>query len=407
MTDTSIIEQLGRKYDSFYLYNENIIKQSINELKDSFPGIDFLYSIKCNPEKHVLKSVFCEGFGADAASYGEVVRAKEAGLAADRIYFSAPGKTSADIERAIGESVIIADSLNEIEKIDAIAGQKGINIAIGVRINPSFSYYGEIGTAGASKFGIDEDQLIGFIKDFPYKNVRINGIHVHLKSQELDASAIVNYYKKVTALTVRISKALGAPLDYVNMGSGIGITFSSDDRPIDIKKLGSDTLHALKDFCSSFPMTRVIIETGRYVSGKSGTYVTKVIDKKVSHGTTYLILKNTLNGFVRPSVINMALLHSQGSVPAPWEPMFTCVGAFRYKALKEGPADEKVTLVGNLCTSTDMVAQDIMMPHMEIGDLIMMDNAGAYAAVMSPMQFASLEPPKELFLTTQGKILGE
>lgn len=88
-----------------------------------------------------------------------------------------------------------------------------------------------------------------------------------------------------------------------------------------------------------------------------------------------------------------------------WEPMFTSVDAFQYSALKDSPADEQVTLVGNLCTSTDMVADGIMMPHLEPGDLIIMNNAGAYAAVMTPMQFASLEPPKQLFLTVDGRVL--
>ena len=189
------------------------------------------------------------------------------------------------------------------------------------------------------------------------------------------------------------------------MGSGIGITFSPEDKAIDIAALGSQAKACLDEFRKANPHTMVIIETGRYASGKSGIYVTKVLDRKVSHGKTFLILKNTLNGFVRPALTNMARLHAGDRDAAMWEPMFTSIDAFQYSALKDGPADEKVTLVGNLCTSTDMVVDGIMMPHLEPGDLIIMNNAGAYAAVMTPMQFASLEPPKQLFLTVDGRVL--
>lgn len=400
-----VIKKQAEQYDSFYLYDENVIKENVRSLKKAFPEVEFLYSIKCNPERHVLDSIFAEGFGADAASLGEVIKAKDAGLPKEKIYYSAPGKTVKDIREAIGYSVIIADSLYEMENIDRISAERNTVTDIGVRINPAFSYFGEDGTAGPSKFGIDEDQFYGFLENTRLKNIRITGLHVHLRSQELDPAAILRYYEKMTMLASRIKAALGAELEYVNMGSGIGITFSPEDKAIDIAALGSHAKACLDEFRKANPHTRVIIETGRYASGKSGIYVTKVLDRKVSHGKTFLILKNTLNGFVRPALTNMARLHAGDRDAAMWEPMFTSVDAFQYSALKDGPADEKVTLVGNLCTSTDMVVDGIMMPHLEPGDLIIMNNAGAYAAVMTPMQFASLEPPKQLFLTVDGRVL--
>ncbi len=402
MANVEAIKKLAERYDSFYLYDESVIKQSIRDLKESFSDILFLYSVKCNPNANVLRSVFSEGLGADAASLGEVIKAKEAGLPKEDIYYSAPGKTDKEIEGAIEGSVLIADSLGELERIDAIAEKKGLAVSVGVRINPSFSFYGEVGTATPSKFGVDEDQLLSYLKENDLKNVHIDGIHVHLKSQELSKDVIVNYYKKITALAERIEAALGEKLRYVNMGSGIGINYSPSDKPIDIKQLGAETKEALKAYRESHPDTRVIIESGRYIVGKSGTYVTKVIDKKISRGTTFVVLKNTLNGFIRPSLINLALLGCKDGAPAAWEPMYTCADAFTYTALKGGAKEEKVTLVGNLCTAIDMVAQDIPMPHLEIGDIIMIDNAGAYAAVLTPMQFASLEPPAELFLSIGG-----
>ena len=107
--------EISQKYDSFYLYDEKIIKNSISNLRKIFPEIEFLYSIKCNSNVNVLKSIFSEGFGADAASLAEVLMARKLDLDKNKIYYSAPGKTSKDIEIAINESNLIADSIEEIK----------------------------------------------------------------------------------------------------------------------------------------------------------------------------------------------------------------------------------------------------------------------------------------------------
>lgn len=91
--------------------------------------------------------------------------------------------------------------------------------------------------------------------------------------------------------------------------------------------------------------------------------------------------------------------------PSGSEPLFTCKDAFEFLALQENRPSEIVTLVGNLCTATDVVAENIIMPHLESGDFIVMTNAGSYAAVLSPIQFSSQEVPEELFLTIDGEVL--
>ena len=98
------------------------------------------------------------------------------------------------------------------------------------------------------------------------------------------------------------------------------------------------------------------------------------MDRKVSHGKTYLLLKNTLNGFLRPSVAVMVGKYTDPATAKSWEPLFTCDGAFRFVPLKGGEATETV---------------------------------GSYAAVLSPMQFASQDKPAELFLAPDGAVLAD
>ena len=399
----TVIAQQAERYDSFYLYDERCILEHTERLKRGFPQVEFLYSLKCNPDPHVIRSVFAQGFGADAASLGEVLRAEQAGLQREQIYYSAPGKTMADIEGALSKAVLIADSLDEIRRIEDAAARAGRTEEIGIRINPNFSFYG--GPGEASKFGIDEDQAAAFLREEDCPHVRVTGIHVHLHSQELDAGVLERYYENLLALAERMETGCGLRLAYVNMGSGIGIPYSGEDVPLDVEKLGAAAAEKLEEFRRRRPGLRLMIETGRYAVGKSGLYGTKVLDRKVSRGKTYIIAKNTLNGFIRPSVEKMVEHCSRDSRPPMWEPLFTHAGAFGFYTLKEDEPREEVTLVGNLCTATDVVAENILLPRLECGDLVVITNAGAYAAVLSPMQFASQERPAELFLTAAGEVL--
>ena len=402
MEHSELIRSLSERYDSFYLYDGARVAARAEHLQQVFAPVEFLYSIKCNPNPHILDTLFARGFGADAASLGEVLMAAGHGLKKEQIYFSAPGKTQRDIDKALSKAVLIADSLDEVGRIDKAAKALGVCAEIGLRINPNFSFTDEGGHP--SKFGIDEDDALALAKANPYEHVKINGIHVHVKSQELDGAVLAAYYGRMIALARRFAAVCGE-LTYVNMGSGIGVPFADSDSEIDLEALHAAAKTPLDAFRADFPGTRVFIETGRYTTCRSGVYVTKVVDRKVSHGKIYLLLKNTLNGFLRPSVAVMVGKYTDPATAKSWEPLFTCDGAFRFTPLKEGGATETVTLAGNLCTGTDLIAEDIPMPHLDCGDLIVIDNAGSYASVLSPMQFASQDKPAELFLAPDGTVL--
>ncbi len=395
------IAKCAEDFDSFYLYDERSIHAHIECLKSNFPHVDFLYSIKCNPNPHILRSIFTSGFGADAASMGEVLLAEKAGLTKGDIFYSAPGKSGKDIEAAIPKSILIADSIDEIKRIEVAAERLGQKVETGIRVNPAFSFDGDAGQP--SKFGIDEEKAIAFLKSNDLCRIKITGIHVHLKSQELEADALTSYYSKVLRLAEKFEKLCGG-LKYVNMGSGMGIPYSPADASLNMTRLGTAVEKQLNIFRTRYPDTKVIIETGRYVVCKSGFYVTKVADRKNSYGRTYLILKNTLNGFLRPSLAKLVAHYSGETSPYGSEPLFSSTDAFEFLTLKEDAGSETVTLVGDLCTATDVVAENIKLPHLACGDAVIITNAGSYGAVLSPMQFSSQEKPMELFLNKNGQI---
>lgn len=400
MFDRELILKLAEKYESFYLYDGRTVLDSIAALGSSFEGVRFLYSAKANPHPSVLRCIFDEGFGLDAASMGEVSMGVKLGLAPEDIYYSAPGKSMNDLDAALEKCVIIADSAAELERIQYLAARHGVKAEVGVRINPNFTFDGEGGVS--CKFGIDEDEALKKLAEWEkLKNLHICGIHVHSRSQELDTQRLCDYYARMFELAVRCQKTLGRQLHFVNMGSGIGIPYAATDSAVDIKKLGAHMNKLCKEYAAELPEARIFIETGRFVSGRAGVYVTHVNDVKTSLGKKYVILANTLNGFVRPSIAQMV---ERASDAAPCEPLYTGPDAFGFTPLTDETETETVTVCGNLCTGADVIAQDTELPRLRTGDVFVITNAGSYAAVLTPMQFASLTPPVQIFAAPDGRL---
>lgn len=249
--DKEIVEEQAKRYDSFYLYDERKIVDSIRRLKQHFPNIEFLYSIKCNSNPYVINSVFAQGLGADAASAGEVRKAVAAGQKKEKIYYSAAGKSMEDIESTMESAVLIADSIEEIKRIQFAAKHRNLVVEIGIRINPNFSFYKNEGMT--SKFGIDEEEALAFLRENRFPNVRVTGIHVHLRSQELNTELLARYYENVLELARRVQKVTDVSLDYVNMGAGMGIPYAVKDRALNLKELGQSVEAAVAGSVRNFP----------------------------------------------------------------------------------------------------------------------------------------------------------
>ncbi len=397
--DINRIKAIAREHESFYVYDENRIENNISALKRCFAGADILYSIKCNPNKGVLKAAFSRGLGADAASAGEVEAALDAGLEPENIFYSSPGKTDEDILSVLRRCTIIADSLSEVRRIDELLTERNERADIGIRINPNFSF--DSSAPAPSKFGADENAVFDFMRHNACNHARIKGIHVHLKSQETNAEALAGYHKNVLNLAERFADEFGEP-DFVNMGSGIGASLGGS--ALDMDLLGAAAKESFSRFRQKHPSTRLMVESGRYIVCSAGTYVAHVADKKVSLGKTYVILTGTLNAFLRPALARLIMKYSISANPAGSEPLFSGADAFEFIAPYDDRPIETVTLAGNVCTACDIVAEDIELPRLERGDIVLISNAGSYAAVLSPNQFSFQRKAEELFLSKSGNI---
>jgi len=372
-----------------YVYDETVIERQWQILRENLPDFEIFYSLKANPYREIVKYLGRQGLGADTASANEVLLAQQTGFAPERVFYSSPGKTEADIARTIDRAVIIADSYHELEMMDAWCRKQGRLARVGLRINPKYSIKGdqalEIMGGNASKFGVDEESLPShraFLSGL--KNVQVTGIHVYIGSQILDYRVIYQNIQKILDLATYCVEEIGFNIGFIDFGGGFGVPYTQDEQPIDWSRLKP----SLQQLVAEQPIikrnrVRLVVESGRFLVAQAGTYLTRVVDIKESRGKKFLVVHGGMNGFFRPIFLDL---------PHPV-----------YVPGKE-ERGEVVSVVGNLCTPIDVLAGDICLPHVTIGDLIGVRNAGAYGFTMSLKDFISHRPPREIYIDGKGMI---
>ena len=323
-------------------------------------------------------------------------------MTAADIYFSAAGKSDRALREAWEHGHLIADSIGEAVRIGRIAAEKGEVRPIGVRIDPCFNMDG--GPGGPGKFGVCEEDLPRLRAALEGLPVTVCGIHVHLRSQNLDAAVLTRYYESCFALALRVQEVLGCTVEYINFGGGVGIAYHGGQQPLNMAALRQAAERVAAENRRTLN-ARLLVESGRFLTAQAGTYFLPVVDKKISRGTTYVVLENCLNGFQKPALEAMLRQAAGGGPLTPQEPLFTGENAFPITALGDPARTETVELVGNLCCGTDVLCHGFTGPALEVGDLVAVGNTGAYARTLSPLLFSSHDGPEELLVDAAGNIL--
>lgn len=408
-----LAEEYGYPY---YLYEESAIAAQHAVLRETLPDFTVLYSVKTNPHPAILRFMAGNGAGADAASSFEVAKALDAGFSADAMYYSAPGKTEKQIADAMGKCVLIADSYSELERLDAIAGARASvgdtaqPLPVGVRINPDMAFsageFPEIVPGVSTKFGIDEESLVPHRAFFEtLRHIRPAGIHVFLRSQVLSHAAITASFEAIFRIALSCREQLGWDLSFINFGGGLGIAPALASPGLDTAKLRDAVSDLAARYRQRLPGCAFVFESGRFLVGRAGTFVSRIEDIKESRGKTYVITPGGLSGFLRPSVMNL-LTSLPFPVQGPFEPLYSNAAAHQVRLPeKTDGTPRRVTVCGTLCTALDVLAADVTLPSPEIGDIITVSNAGAYAASLSPFAFASFPRPAELYRKRDGTVV--
>jgi diaminopimelate decarboxylase len=366
-----------------FVYDLAMIDRRIARFRAAFPSIDLHYAMKANPYRPLLQHVWKQVDGIDLASGGELAIALDAGIDARATSFAGPGKRGTDLEAAIAAGVTLnCESEGEAERTLAIAARLGVTPRVAVRVNPDFELKGSgmrMG-GGAKPFGVDAERVPALVRRLTQAGAEFRGYHIFAGSQALSADALIEAQRASVALARDLTDASGVTPPLVNLGGGFGIPYFHGEQPVDIERIGAalhDTLAA-----QGATQTRYAIELGRWLVGEAGVYLTRIVDRKTSHGKTYLVTDGGMQH----------QLAASGNFGQVVRRNFPVAIASRFGAAPE----EEASIVGCLCTPLDRLADDVMTPKAEVGDLVAVFVAGAYGLSASPQAFLAQQTAREM-----------
>jgi diaminopimelate decarboxylase len=369
----SQIEQLVAKYGSpLYVYDETTLRTRCREMKNlvSHPHFRPNYSAKANTNIELLKIIRSEGFNVDAMSPGEIILEEAAGFLPEEILFISNNVSAQEMQFAVERGIRISvDSLSQLETFGRhFPGKK-----VGVRLNPGVGagHNKKVVTGGKSKFGIELGE-VATIKAIAEKyHLHIVGINQHIGSLFLEGSKYVSACHTLLEVAKEFDE-----LEFVDLGGGFGVPYQGEDR-LDLEKLSRQIHQVIDEFLESYPNKdlEIKIEPGRYVVAECGALIGQVNSIKVNYNEKYIGTDLGFNVLMRPVLYD------------------SYHGIVVYNNSSE---EEKVTVVGNICETGDVIAKDRILPVMTEGDYIALETAGAYGYSMSSNYNARLRPAEVL-----------
>jgi diaminopimelate decarboxylase len=235
---------------------------------------------------------------------------------------------------------------------------------------------------GAKPFGVDADRAAPIIRRIVDGGADYRGLHIFAGSQALDAEALVEAQASALALAARVSLEAGIAPPHVNLGGGFGIPHFANDTALDEGRVGRALATALAARDPILGDAEFTIELGRWLVGEAGVYLTRIVDRKTSHGETFLVVDGGLHH-------QLAASGNFGTVVRRNYPI-------SLTKCPDSVTVEEVTVVGCLCTPIDRLGDHVALPVAQVGDVVAMFLAGAYGASASPQGFLGHPAPSEI-----------
>jgi len=383
---SALVEKAGGT--PLFVYSAGMIRDRVALLRESLPArVRLHYALKANPFPPLLEAMRALVDGFDIASAGELELALAAGQAPAAISFAGPGKRDAELELAVLRGVTInLESAGEARRALLAAERVGTRPRLAIRVNPAFELRGsgmKMG-GGAKPFGVDEAQVPQLARDLIAAGAEWRGLHVFAGSQALDALAISEMQASVLDLAARLTGEIGHALPHLNMGGGFGIPYFPGDRPLDLAHVSDALAERIGGLPPQLAETELALELGRYLVGEAGVYLTRIVDRKESHGATFLVTDGGLHH----------VLAASGNFGTVVRRNYPVAIASRFSAEPE----EEASIVGCLCTPLDRLADQALLPRAEEGDLVAVFCTGAYGASASPAAFLGQGPAREMLV---------
>lgn len=360
------IERIAKEIGTpCYVYSYRTLVRHYQAFDEAFGAVPHIvaFAMKANSNLAILRLMASAGSGADIVSGGELYRALMAGIRPGKIVFAGVGKSREEIRYALKSDILMfnVESSGELHLINEVAAEMGCQARVALRINPDIDpkTHPYISTGlKKSKFGISADRALEEFKlASSLSHIDVVGVHKHIGSQLTDVTPFIDALKKILALVEQL-KAHGTDIRYINIGGGLGITYSNETppQPKDLAEAISPLLRDLK--CT------LIMEPGRVIVGNAGILLTKVFYTKESATKHFVIVDAAMNDLLRPSL---------------YEAHHDILPVHRMPQAKQYTVD----VVGPVCESGDFLAKERTMQEAKSGDLLAVMSAGAYAFTMA------------------------
>lgn len=380
------LSELTTKFPTpFYLYDEAAIRANARVLKTAFawnPGFKEYFAVKATPNPYIMKILQSEGFGADCSSFAELVLSERIGLRGEDIIFTSNDTPAHEYQKAAKLQAII--NLDDISHIDYLEEHAGLPERICCRYNPGPLKGGNaiIGHPEEAKYGFTREQLFDGYRMLRDKGVRRFGLHTMVASNELDAAYFIETAHLLFDLVKELSEQLGIEFDFVNLGGGIGIPYKPDEQPVDLNRVGQGIRDLYEQ--AGFRSLDVRLECGRMVTGPYGWLVSRVLHRKSTY-KEYVGLDACMADLMRPGMY----------------------GAYHHITVpgrEDQPHDFVCDVTGSLCENNDKFAIDRALPEPQVGDFVVIHDAGAHGHSMGFNYNAKLRSA-ELLLRENGDVV--
>ncbi|NVJ66773.1 MAG: bifunctional aspartate kinase/diaminopimelate decarboxylase [Gammaproteobacteria bacterium] len=375
--NSKAIQALCEEEQNAYVYSLERVKENAGQLKTLDQVSKIFFAVKANNNPEVLKTIYQQGLGFEAVSLSEIELLLKLfpEISKERIFFTPNFASKEEYQAAIDFGVCLSLDSNYplLHWPDIFENQK-----IFLRIDPNVGkgHHENVRTAGAtSKFGIPIYELASIDKIIIDKNIKVIGLHTHAGSGILTPQHWAEHARLLVNIAGNYSN-----VRYLNLGGGLGIKEKDGQNSLSLAEMNN----ALREVKEEFSQYDFWIEPGRYLVADAGVLVAKVTQVKQKQNYYYVGLNTGMNSLMRPAlygsyhpIVNLTKLNCE--------------------------KNKLATIVGPICESTDKLGIEIPFPETEEGDLILIENAGAYGFVMSN-EYNLRKPAQEVCLNQRSDI---
>ena len=363
------LESIVREYPTpLYIYDEAAIRANARRLIDAFswaPKFKEYFAVKATPNPHILALLREEGIGADCSSLAELFLAEKSGITGESIMFTSNDTPVEDYQKAADLGAII--NLDDITQIDFLEKHVGLPKIVSCRYNPGPLREGGnsiIGNPEESKYGLTRRQIFEAYRILRDKGVKRFGIHTMVISNELNPTYFIETANMMFDLIVEIYQELGIRIELVNFGGGIGIPYRPEQQAVDLELIGRGVKEAYEAniVANGLAPINLALECGRVITGPYGYLVTQVLHKKEIY-KNYMGVDACMANLMRPGMYG-AYHH------------ITVMGK------EHAPLSHVYDVAGGLCENNDKFAVNRKLPKIDIGDLLVIHDAGAHGHAM-------------------------